>query len=136
MGKYDDIIDLPHHVSVVHPHMSINDRAAQFAPFAALTGFEGSITEAARETNTRIELDELRKEELNEALRMIADRLPTPTEIAVTYFQTDARKPGGTYLTTAGTVKRVDTYEHELVLDNGILIPIDDIFDIDFAEEY
>lgn len=92
MGKYDDIIHLPHHVSAKHPQMPALDRAAQFSPFAALTGYETAIAETARLVDRRIELDENRKEELDEKLQMAREQLALEPEIAVTYFVPDAKK--------------------------------------------
>ncbi len=130
-GAYDDIIHLPHHVSATHPHMTIIDRAAQFSPFAALTGYDAAIKETARLTDWRIELDESMQDALNDKLQIIADRLKEHPEIAVSYFQPDAKKSGGAYVTAAGPVKKIDDYERVVVMTDGTAIPIDEIISID-----
>jgi len=128
---YDDIIHLPHHVSAIHPHMSAIDRAAQFSPFAALTGYDAAIKETARLTDKRVELDESMKAALSNKLQMIADRLKEHPEIAITYFQPDAKKNGGAYVTVINTVKKIDVYKRIVVLTDGIVIPVDEIISID-----
>lgn len=128
---YDDIIHLPHHVSATHPHMAAVDRAAQFSPFAALTGYDAAIKETARLTDKRVELDESMKEALSNNLQMIADRLKEHPEIAITYFQPDAKKNGGAYVTVINTVKKIDVYERIVVMTDGIVIPVDEIISID-----
>src|ERR1035437_4752031 len=97
MDPYDDIIHLPHHISTTHPHMSAYDRAAQFAPFAALTGHDAAIAETARLTERRVELDEYSKADLNQRLCIIQDRMDEQPEVSITYFQPDQRKTGGAY---------------------------------------
>lgn len=129
--KYDDIIDLPHHVSTRHPQMSPMDRAAQFSPFAALTGHDAAIKEMARLTEERGELDESRKEELNERLWLIRERLSERPEITFIYFKPDEKKSGGAYLTVTGKVKRIDEYEHQIHLEDGIILLIENIFSIE-----
>ena len=128
---YDDIIHLPHHVSATHPHMSAIDRAAQFSPFAALTGYDAAIKETARLTDKRVELDESMKAALSNKLQMIADRLKEHPEIAITYFQPDAKKNGGAYVTVINTVKKIDVYKRIVVLTDGIVIPVNEIISID-----
>ncbi len=128
---YDDIIHLPHHVSATHPHMAAIDRAAQFSPFAALTGYDAAIKETARLTDKRVELDESMKDTLSNNLQMIADRLKEHPEIAITYFQPDAKKNGGAYVTVINTVKKIDVYERIVVMTDGKVIPVDEIISID-----
>ena len=128
---YDDIIHLPHHVSATHPHMAAIDRAAQFSPFAALTGYDAAIKETARLTDKRVELDESMKAALSNKLQMIADRLKEHPEIAITYFQPDGKKNGGAYVTVINTVKKIDVYKRIVVLTDGIVIPVDEIISID-----
>ena len=128
--KYDDIINLPRPVSDRHAHMSMTDRAAQFAPFDALTGYGAAIRETARLTDQRIELSDGAKEELDEKLRKIAEALPDPVQIAVSYFRPDERKGGGAYVTAEGTVRKVDTYSRILVMESGSAIPFGDIHQI------
>lgn len=128
---YDDIIHLPHHVSKTRPHMAAIDRAAQFSPFAALTGHGAAIKETARLTDDRIELDEYMKGVLSDRLQIITDRLKEHTEIAITYFQPDTKKNGGTYVTAISTVKKIDEYERFVVMTDGSVIPIDEIINIE-----
>lgn len=125
--KYDDIIHLPHPVSSRRGRMTNYDRAAQFSPFAALTGYDAVIEETGRLTDSRIELDEGSKAELDEALREILEKLPTRPEVSVTYFVYDERKAGGAYLHTRGRVKKADLYGGFLLLTDETRIPIGDI---------
>ena len=130
-GPYDDIIHLPHHTSKKRPHMSAIDRAAQFSPFAALTGYDAAIKETARLTDQRIELDDHMKDVLNDRLQIIADRISEQPQIAITYFQPDAKKNGGAYVTAISTAKKIDEYERVVVMTDGTAIPIDEIISID-----
>lgn len=129
--NYDDIINLPHHVSSDRPHMSAIDRAAQFSPFAALTGYDAAVKETARLTGERIELDEYEKDALNDRLQLIVDTLGQGYEVAVTYFLPDKKKAGGEYITVIGEVKKIDEYEHLIILRNGQKIPVEDVIDLD-----
>ena len=104
-GAYDDIINLPHHVSATRPHMSMGDRAAQFAPFAALTGYEDAVREAARLTEERVELTEDAQAALDARLRLLADGSMAGKAVTLTWFQPDARKSGGAYVTATGILK-------------------------------
>jgi len=131
MNAYDDIINLPHHFSKAHPHMTVIDRAAQFSPFAALTGYDSAIKEAARLTNERIELDQYMKDVLNDRLQIIADRIKEHPEIIITYFQLDTKKNGGAYVTTISSAKKIDEYKRVIVMIDGTVIPIDEIINID-----
>lgn len=128
--KYDDIIDLPHHVSTRHPQMPLADRAAQFSPFAALTGHDAAIRETARLTDTFVELDEGRKEELDRQLRRIKEALPQEPEIEVTYFQPDLRKSGGKYVTVRGRVKKVDEYKRQVLFTDGTVLPVENLYSV------
>ena len=128
---YDDIIHLPHHVSSKRPHMTAIDRAAQFSPFAALTGYGAAIKETARLTDERIELDEYMKGELSDRLQILLDRMKEHQEITITYFQPDTKKSGGTYVAIIGTAKKIDEFERVVVMSNGTVIPIDEIIGID-----
>lgn len=130
-NSYDDIIHLPRHVSAMHPQMAVADRAAQFSPFAALTGYEAAVKETARLTDERVELDEYMKSVLGDRLQIIADRMDEHPEIAITYFRPDAKKAGGVYITATGTAKKIDEYERVVVMTDGTAIPIDEIFAID-----
>lgn len=131
MNNYDDIINLPHKQSATRPHMPIADRAAQFAPFAALTGYDEAITETGRLTDCKRELSDGELEELNARLNYINDRLTERFPVTVTYFQPDSRKPGGAYLNFTGIVKRIDNYEGTILFEDGKEIFIDDISGID-----
>lgn len=131
MGKYDDIIRLPHHQSVKHPQMPIGDRAAQFAAFAALTGYGDAIEETARATDARIELDEAAQEELNAAFLRIADNIEKHPEAVVTYFLPDERKSGGSYAVHSGIIRKLRTYERQIVFEDGLTVPLDEIIGIE-----
>ncbi|MDE6590290.1 MAG: YolD-like family protein [Oscillospiraceae bacterium] len=128
MGAYDDIIHLPHPTSARHPRMPMIDRAAQFTPFQALTGYGEAIQETARITGEKAELTEDEKAVLDEKLRHLTD---TGAEAVFTYFQADAKKNGGAYTTVLGTIKNLDPLEGRLVLTDGTAIPIDDILEIE-----
>ena len=130
MGKYDDIIDLPHYISKKHPQMSLEARAAQFAPFAALTGYDDAVKETARLTNERIDLDDEAKMMLDAKLQVIREQLSEKPLVTITYFVPDAKKDGGKYVTINGNVKKIDDYKHLIILDNSVEITIDEIIDI------
>ena len=129
-GPYDDIIDLPRPTSTRHPRVSMIDRAAQFSPFRALTGYEDAIQETSRLTDRRIELDEHAKAALDEKLRLLADMAEEHPEAAVTYFVPDEKKAGGEYRTAAGRLKKIDGYAQTLVFTTGQVIPIQDILTV------
>lgn len=129
--SYDDIINLPHHVSTTRPHMTAIDRAAQFSPFAALTGYDAAIKETARLTDERVKLDEYLKGALSDRLQIIAEHIKEHPEIAITYFQPDAKKNGGAYVSAVSSVKKIDKYERVVVMTDGTAIPIDEIIGID-----
>lgn len=131
MNPYDDIINLPRHTSPSRPHMSAYDRAAQFSPFAALTGYGSAITETGRLTDKKVELDEYSKAELNEKLVKIQDQIAAQPEVLITYFQPDKKKSGGAYITATGCVKKIDAYERTVIMQDATKIPIDDILEID-----
>jgi len=130
-NPYDDIINLPRPTSTKHPAMSLHDRAAQFSPFAALTGFGAAIIETARLTDSRVELDEYIKADLNARLAILKDQMDQQPEVSITYFQWDSLKAGGAYTTVSGRVKRIDEYEKVLVMQNAKNIPIDDILELE-----
>ncbi len=130
-NSYDDIINLPHHTSKTRMQMSLHDRAAQFSPFAALTGHDAAIKETARLTDRRIELDEDIKIELNKKLQIVTENLNIKPEITVLYFQSDERKTGGAYVTLTGCVKKIDVYERIVIMADGTVIAIDDILDME-----
>lgn len=128
--KYEDIINLPHHVSKTRPQMPMSDRAAQFAPFAALTGYDSAIKETGRLTDNRIELDEEALTALSMKLQFLMDAIDEEPEVEITYFKPDERKAGGSYLKITGIVKKLDEYERVLVLISGQKIKLDDIMDV------
>ena len=127
--KYGDILGLPHHVSGTRPPMPTADRAAQFAPFAALTGHQAAIEEAARVTDVRMELDEEMKEQLSVKLQKIVSE--PGRRIRIVYYVPDGRKSGGSYKTKIGMVKKIDEYQKILVLEDGSRIPFEDISEIE-----
>lgn len=129
--RYDDIIDLPHHVSATRPHMELSDRAAQFSPFAALTGYESAVREAARLTDQRVELDENAREALDKKLAVLEGQLAERPGVTVTYFVPDERKEGGSYVTVSGRVKRIRGDEGTLVFEDGRRVGVGDIVDMD-----
>ena len=132
---YDDIIHLPHHVSRNHPQMPMLDRAAQFAPFAALTGYEAAVGETARLTAERRELDAQEAEELNRQLSVLIARLPERPEVTVEYFVPDERKAGGAYVTVTGRVRHISVPEKTMVMEDGTVIPLDDVYQITSSVE-
>lgn len=129
--RYDDIINLPHHISVKHPQMSAINRAAQFSPFAALTGHEDAILETARLTEEFVELDDSQKEQLDERLQLIQKMLPQKPEVAITYFRPDEKKSGGSYVTVYGSVKNLDAYNHRIILTDGTILPLENLYSIE-----
>ena len=129
---YSDIINLPHHVSRNHPQMPMETRAAQFAPFAALTGYDAVIHETARLTDKQVELEEYDNERLNRIFSEIMDSLEEHPVVTVSYFKPDEHKAGGAYVTVTGQLKKVDTYEQLMVMENGTAIPIGNIMDLQF----
>ena len=130
-NRYDDIIALPHPTSKAHPRMSRLNRAAQFAPFAALTGYGDAIAEAARLTGDRTELTDAEQLALGEKLALLKSSLGENPVVTLTYFKPDARKSGGAYLSVTGKVRRVREYEREIELTGGTAIPFDRILEID-----
>ena len=132
-NNYDDIIDLPHHVSATRPQMSMMDRAAQFSPFAALTGYDAAIRETSRLTDQKIDLDDYEKEEINDKIQLITEHLGENFGVVITYFQPDSKKAGGAYVDAVGIVKKIDEYERVIIFQDGKKIPIDDILDIDMS---
>ena len=136
-SKYDAILHLPHHVSEKHPPIPMEERAAQFSPYAALTGFGAVIDETRRLTDPRHMLSEEALSHLNRQYQLLLERLPDRPEITLTYFQPDAKKDGGAYLTLTGRVKKVEAYEQRLVLEDGTAIAMENIMSMEgkvFAE--
>lgn len=130
MKDYCDIINLPHHVSKNRPQMSMHDRAAQFAPFAALTGYDDAVKETARQTNQKIELLDEQVAILNEKILLLNEKIKDNPEITITYFILDKKKEGGAYITIKGIVKKIDEYNKLITMQNDRKIKMDDIFDI------
>ncbi len=131
MNKYSDIIDHPHYQSKTRPHMSMQQRAAQFMPFAALSGFDDAVKETFRITNQRVELDEDELALLNDKLQYLYVTKSSHPQVSITYFVNDIAKEGGSYKTITGTVKNIDSVFYAVVMDDGMLIPIKDIFAIE-----
>lgn len=128
--RYDDIINLPHHVSKTRPQMPMHDRAAQFSPFAALTGYDDAVEETARLTDEQAELSEDTRNKLDEMLRLIADRIDEQPEVEVTYFVPDKLKDGGRYVTLKSCVRRINEYEKELIFSDGTRIEFNTVAEI------
>lgn len=133
MGKYEDMIYLEHHVSKKHPQMSIHDRAAQFSPFAALTGHGEAIAETARLTDRKIELDDYEKLKLDEKIYILQGRIKERPEVYITYFKPDAKKEGGRYLTVSKRLRKIDSVERVLVMEDETKIKMEDVLDISFS---
>lgn len=127
-SSYDDILYLPHPTSKTHPRMSRQDRAAQFSPFAALTGYENVVRETARLTEKRPELTEDEMAELDTRLHLAMEM---NVKVVVTWFQPDSRKSGGSYITATGRIKKADELQHTLTMEDGTQIPVNEIIDID-----
>ena len=130
-GKYDEIMGLPHHVSKTRPQMPMSDRAAQFAPFAALTGYDAAIKETGRLTDERIELDVEALSALDMKYQLLMEALDEAPEVTITYFRPDERKAGGKYVSAVGTVKKIDDFERRITMRDGTRIPMDDVLSID-----
>ena len=130
-GKYDEIMGLPHHVSKTRPQMPMSDRAAQFAPFAALTGYDAAIKETGRLTDERIELDVEALSAMDMKYQLLMEALDEAPEVTITYFQPDERKAGGKYVSAVGTVKKIDDFERRITMRDGTRIPMDDVLSID-----
>ena len=130
MNKYDNIINLPHHVSKIRKPMSLYNRAAQFAPFAALTGYDDAIKETARLTEERIELSDELKNMLNQKIKLIIENIKLQPEVAITYYVPDNKKSGGVYKTISGNVKRIDEVEKCIIFTNKLKIKVSDMLNI------
>lgn len=129
-GPYDDIIHLPHHVSPKRPPMPMEDRAAQFSPFAALTGYDSTIRETARLTDRKIELSDDAKAVLDAKIAWIRSQLSARPTVTIVYFVPDGSKEGGAYRTLTGQVKQIRDLERVLVLTDGTKISFEDILDL------
>ncbi len=133
-NKYNDIINLEHHISKIHKQMSLENRAVQFAPFSALTGYDEAIKETTRITQDRIELDEELKHTLNKKIICINNQISSNPKVTITYFIPDSKKLGGKYQTITGNVRKIDKYNKIIMLINGLKIPIIEIIDIVICE--
>ena len=131
MNQYEDIINLPHHVSPSRPQMPMSDRAAQFAPFAALTGYDAAIKETGRLTDERIELDVEALSALDMKYQLLMEALDEAPEVTITYFRPDERKAGGKYVSAVGAVKKIDDFERRITMQDGAKIPMDDVLSIE-----
>lgn len=129
--NYENIIHLPHHVSTTHSPMPLLDRAAQFSPFAALSGYDSAVKETARLTDKRIELSEDKKAVLTEKLRIVEDMLDERPEVTITYFLPDTKKAGGAYVSVTGRVKKIDANEQIVCMTGGMEIPLGDVIEIE-----
>ena len=134
INKYSDIINLTHHISKKHKQMSLYERSAQFAPFAALTGFEGVISETGRLTDSKIDIDEEMKEIINRKLQIVKDRIKNRAKVTITFFVPDLRKDGGSYKDITGIIKRIDDFKNIIIFEDGKKIEIANIVDI-FSDE-
>lgn len=132
--NYEDILNLSHHTSQIHPRMKRSDRAAQFAPFAALTGHDEAIKETARFVEQKLDLDEYQKISINQILNHIQEHVKEHLKITMTYFQPDHNKTGGIYVNIINEVKKIDTYEHMIILKNDLKIRFEDIYSINILK--
>lgn len=130
-NSYDDIINLPHHISKTRPQMSMVDRAAQFSPFAALTGYDAAIQETGRLTSNKIDLSDEETDLLNRKQHFLTSILSDRPRITVTYFAPDERKTGGAYVTITGNLRRIDEAERLLVMTDGRKIQLDEITNLE-----
>ena len=143
-GKYVDILFLPHPVSKKHPPMDRSVRAAQFSPFAALTGYEAAVQEAGRLTDRFVELEEYERAVLDQSLQQLKQCLRECSKqncsewpvITVTYFQPDARKEGGAYVQICGSIRRIDEYRRVLVMGDGAEIPLDLVLSLTKTDDF
>lgn len=131
MKGYEDIINLPHHISPTRQQMPMSDRAAQFSPFAALTGYDAAIKETGRLTDERIELDVEVLSALDMKYQLLMEALDEAPEVIITYFRPDERKAGGKYVSAVGAVKKIDDFERRITMQDGAKIPMDDVLSIE-----
>ena len=130
-SRYEDMLELPHHISRERPQMAMEERAAQFSPFAALTGYGDAIRETGRLTERQLELEPDVKDRLNEKLRLLME-LPSPRpEVSIVYFLPDEKKEGGSYVSVRGRVKKVDENSRQIVMENGGRIPLKAVMELD-----
>ena len=136
MNKYDDIIDLPHHVSKTRNPMSLYNRAAQFAPFAALTGYDDAIEETARLTETKVELSDELKNDLNQKINFIKNNIKVHPEITIKYFVLDNKKSGGIYKSLTSIIKKVDDFNKCFIFADNTNVYFDDIISITWQSDF
>ena len=129
--RYDDIINLPHPTSSKHPRMTVENRAAQFSPFSALTGYDAIVEEAGRLTESRAELDEQRKAMLDAVLRQLQENISAEPEISIEYFVPDLLKFGGEYVRRTGRLRRIDPFEGSILFVDGLKVAIADLYEIE-----
>jgi len=132
--KYDSIISSSHHISRSHPPMKISDRAAQFAPFAALSGYDEAIKETARLTDRKIELDEYEKDELDRILVQLTSQTEKQPAVTVTYFVPDERKSGGKYITVSKLLKKIDSTRRLMIFTDGLSVEADNVISLEITE--
>lgn len=130
MGNYDDIINLPRHQSLAHKHMSMNDRAAQFLPFAALTGYDASILETARLTAEKKVLSNEDKLEISNQINILNSHIKERPTVYITHFVPDSKKDGGCYQVIEGKIKKIDDYTKQIIFENNVRIDINCIYSI------
>ncbi len=128
---YEDIVNLPHPVSRYHVPMPLIQRAAQFAPFAALTGYDEAIEETGRQTDDRVALSESEITILNRKLQILEQILERRPEVSITYFVPDLRKKGGSYHTVSGSIKKIDSQKQRIVMRSGEVISMDRLIGIE-----
>nr|WP_303182503.1 hypothetical protein [Lachnoclostridium phocaeense] len=131
IDSYDDIIGLPHHVSKKHPQMPLEDRAAQFSPFAALSGYDSVIQETGRIVDKEILLDEEALESLDRKFKSLLEHVDESQEVKFTVFEPDEKKAGGSYQRLRGIIKKIDMFNRMIILEDGVQIPMDHIVDVD-----
>jgi len=131
MKNYDDIINMPHYVSKKRPQMPMENRAAQFAPFSALTGYSDKIKETSRIVDKKIDLSDEEKNTINEKILLLRDNIKDNTQVSITYFIKDKKKDGGSYITTIDIIKKIDMYNKLIILESGIKILFDDVYNIE-----
>ena len=130
IGPYDDIIDHPHHVSKTHPQQAMDKRAAQFSPFAALTGYDDAVEETARYTDAKLELEEEDIAKINAVHVSLQKRIKECPMVHIEYFVPDPLKKGGKYVSEDATVRKIDDYNKHLILTSGKAVPFEDVFTI------
>ena len=130
MADYEDMLDLPHHISPTRPQMTLLNRAAQFAPFAALTGYDELIDEADRPVERRVALNDEQQAAINERLRLLEKHLREKPVVSVVWFEPDARKQGGSYRTLSGTVRRLDAAGHRIIFDTGEELTMESLYSL------